>query len=491
MKRSAPIILAIILVLSLIPACDVLDAMAPTPTPAPTVEITQAPSTPAPTASPSPAATPTPIPTPSPTPQPTPTPMPKPKLSGTTGNYLILCETESQKPCFAEFVAYKQWSGYTVTVKSVEADVKPGAKTDASVAIQQYLKKMDKELSLEYVLLVGQPYKKESACPRHTGGIIPMRYLYPQPSNHNTRYVDGWYDYQNPDNNAYNTPTDLFYAFDFSWDYDKDGFAGEMNEVAKAAKKAKPKLLFKLGRIPFSEKGDITAVLDATAKYEQNRKKEPNALISSVIFGYPERKGSSAGDWSFYSNSLAKNLSAIGINSTTLFIQTGVLHSKYKSTYPLTQENFQTEAAKSYDFVYTIGTSATIWESDTNENQIRDGNDYMTEYEYLPEPGPGFTTGVYFMDGFATLEVETKRNSPRIQDYLKSGSACAAITTTREVGFNPDKPAPLPASLLFSKKSTGVAAEFYAAMLSMITTKNEMSAYVYCFIGDPSIKIKP
>ncbi len=486
MKKHRLLALAIVLILSLLPACDVLDAMAPTPTPAPTAEITQTPPTPEPTASPSP--TPSPMPTPDPTPTPTPAPMQK--LPGTTGNYLILCETEAQKPSLADFVAYKQWSGYTVTVKSVEADVKPGAKADASVAIQQYLKKMDKELSLEYVLLIGQPYEEKRACPQHTGGIIPMRYLYPHQSNHNTRYFDDWYDYQNPKKNAYNTPSDTYYAFDFAWDYDKDGFAGEMNEVAKAAKKAKPKLLFKLGRIPFSEKGDITAVLDATVKYEQNRKQQPNALITSTIFSYPERKGSGAADWAFYGNSLAKNLSSIGIKSTTLFIQTGVLHSKYESTYPLTPENFKSEAAKSYDFVYTIGTTTRIWERDTNKNKLCDDNT-VAEYDYLPEPGPGFTTGVYFMDGFATLKVETERNRPRIQDYLRNGSACAAIATTRETGFNPTKPAPLPASLLFSKKTTNVASEFYAAILSMITTKNEMSAYVYCYIGDPSIKIKP
>jgi hypothetical protein len=66
-----------------------------------------------------------------------------------------------------------------------------------------------------------------------------------------------------------------------------------------------------------------------------------------------------------------------------------------------------------------------------------------------------------------------------------------AIATTRETGFYPDAPAPKPANLMFSKKSTNVAGEFYAAIATILTSRDPIPAYVYSYIGDPSLKLKP
>lgn len=381
-----------------------------------------------------------------------------PKLSGTTGNYLILCETEAQKQSLAEFVAFKKWSGFTVTVKSVEADVKPVANTDASVAIQQYLKTMDKEMSLEYVLLIGTPYDAQSACPQHTGGIIPMRYLYSEPTNHKTNYSGGWYDYQNRDNDAYNTPTDIWYAFDFNWDYDADGYAGEADEIAKSVKHAKPEPLFLIGRIPFSDAQDIEAVLKATMHYELDKKSHSDALIGSI------------GEWNFYGNALAINLTKAKIVPTTIY-DGGEEPLKFECTYILTGHIFSKEIAEKYDFVYT--------------------SDDFERYNFYLDSETGVEIGLYFMDDTSSMMVEAECNNNHIQPFMENGEISAAIATTREVAFNPDKPSRRMASLLFSNETLCISREFYASVLSMILDNNVPEAYIYCYLGDPSMALKP
>lgn len=380
-----------------------------------------------------------------------------PKLPGTTGNYLILCETEAQKQCLAEFEAFKTLSGYTVTMKSVEADIKPAADTDVSEEIRKYLKKMDDDMSLEYVLLIGKPYENKLACPQHTGGIIPMHYLYYNPDNHNTKYNYDWYS----EEFAFNTPTDVYYAIDFDWDYDKDGFPGEIDEVVESAKQAKPKLLFLLGRIPFSEIKDIKTVLSSTIQYEVSQKSHSDALIASYGF------------WAYYGDALAKNFSNVKIEATTIFGKDGVEPCKYKYTYPLSPDVFDSEVKKKYDFVYTLGD--------------------IGKYSADPFSEKGIQAGICFLDSLATMKVEPGANNSRFtaQDLLKNGSACAVIATTREVGFNPENPAPRMASMLFSNKTYSIAGEFYAAIQSSIIDGSVVEAYINCYLGDPSIALKP
>ncbi len=380
-----------------------------------------------------------------------------PNLPGTTGNYLILCETETQKQSLAEFKTYKMLRGYTVTVKSVESDVKPKAGTDTSEAIRQYLKKMDQEMSLEYVLLVGSPFNSDTCCPQHTGGFIPMRYLYYNPDNHKTKYNYDWYSGEL----AFNTPSDVYYAFDFDWDYDKDGFPGEIDEQAESVKKAKPRLLFMLGRIPFSNVNDIKTVLSSTMQYEINRKNHSDALISSY------------GIWAYYGDALAKSFHNVKIEATTIFGNSYTEPSAYESTYPLSPDIFDHEVNKKYDFVYAFGDIA--------------------RYSDNPFSGKDAKAGICFLDNTATMEVEPEPNSSRItaQDLLRNGSACAVIATTREVGFNPENPAPRMASMLFSNKTYSIAGEFYDAIQSSIINGSVVEAYINCYLGDPSIALKP
>lgn len=372
-----------------------------------------------------------------------------PKLPGATGNYLILCETEAQKQYVADFAAFKILNGYTVTIKSMEADVRRKANADTSDEIRQYLKKMDKEMSLEYVLLVGTPFNEKTVCLQHTGGAIPMRYLYDNPANRDYSWYDG------KSNTVFKTATDIYYALDIDWDFDKDGFAGEMQEMAQYVESATPDWLFLLGRVPFSDAQSIKKVLDTTMKFEKTQKAHSDALIGSY------------GIWAYYSDALAKNLVNAKIEAVTLYGDDENGPCQYKSTYPLNPENFNREISKAYDFVYTMGD--------------------IENYSRTP-----FKAGILFLDSSETFEVKpSKYDKFTAMDVLANGSACAVIATTKEVGFNPTDPAPRLSSRLFSNKTLRISGEFYTAALSSIMAGDVLEAYVYCYLGDPSIALKP
>ena len=245
--------------------------------------------------------------------------------SGMTNNYLILTETEAQKATVQAFKAFKESKGYTVYVKSVEKDVAANSKVDAFTKIEQYLKNTDTALSLDYVLLIGDPYNKTKACPQNTGGVIPMRYLYIQDDNHNTRYNYDWYNYDNPSKNAFNTPSDFSYALDFDWDYDNDGYAGEFQEIKSAKLSKKIQTRFLLGRIPFSNLKDIQTVLENTIAFEKSQTENSqtensDVLIASGIIGYPEsKKFPLLSDGAYYANKLSDNLKKRQIENVTLY----------------------------------------------------------------------------------------------------------------------------------------------------------------------------
>ena len=374
-----------------------------------------------------------------------------PKLPGTTGNYLILCETEAQTKYLAEFAAFKTWSGYTVTVKSVEADVKSAAKADLCEAIRNYLKKMDNKLSLEYVLLVGNPHNAESRCPQHTGGVIPMRYMYSDSSNHNAIYGT-WFDTEG--NEAYNTPTDIYYAFDFNWDYDADGYGGELDEIADSVKQAEPKLLFLLGRIPFSDAKDIGTMLNATMQYELGQKAHSDALIESI------------GDYVYYGEALAENLDQAKIETTA--ICSNLDPYEFESVNPSGVDNLNQEINKKYDFAYTNN---------------------VFPFELVPDKG--IPIGVLFMDSPTSMEVEPCNDIVYVQDFLVNGAISAAIATTREISYDPNHSEPRMTSLLFSGGTLCVSREFYTAMQTLIVGGNVPDAYIYCYLGDPSITLNP
>jgi len=415
--------------------------------------------------------------------------------SGMTNNYLILTETEAQKATIQTFKAFKESKGYTVYVKSVEKDVSVNSKLDAFTRIEQYLKNTDSILSLDYVLLIGDPYNKTKACPQNTGGVIPMRYLYLNDDNHNTRYNYDWYNYDDPSKNAFNTPSDFSYALDFDWDYDKDGFAGEFQELKQAKMLKKMQIRFLLGRIPFSNLKDIGQVLENTIAFEKSQTENSIVLIASGILGYPEtKKFSLLSDGAYYANMLSENLKKREIENVTLYEQGGLMPTSYSSTYPLTVKKFNDELNKHYELTYVFGHGGYtmhLWEKDLNKSGYCESE--YSEYDILSMPTQGLLTGFLYLDGCHTMRVETDTDSAgtrHFQDLLKNGMTCSGVATTRDSGLNPNEPIARTVNYMFQNQSVILSQEFYRSIQRLITEEVQMGdAYIYVYLGDPSLRL--
>ncbi len=415
-----------------------------------------------------------------------------------TKNYLILLESETQRESVQKFKAFKESKGFIVTVKSVETDIQVNSNQEATDTIKQYLNKLDEALSLDYVLFIGDPYNKERACPQNTGGIISMKYMYFNDHNHNTRYNYDYYDYNDATQNAFNTPSDIYYTFDFKWDFDMDGFAGEYEDVLRAKDQAeKLELRFLLGRIPFSDNENIEKVLDSTIAYENAQKEHSDVLIASGIISYPEsEKYDYIADGAYYANLLSENLNTSQIKNITLYEKDGLIPSEYECTYPLNVVNFNKEFKKSYDMTYTFGHAGSVmffWDNDVNNNGYCDED--FDSYDIFEMPTQGLKTGFLFFDGCHTMQVETDTDEKEVkhfQDFLSNGVTSAGIATTRESTISPTEPQKRIVNYMFQNSSVIVSQEFYISMQRLIIDEiNLMDAYIYCYLGDPSLQLKP
>ena len=150
------------------------------------------------------------------------------------------------------FVAWKESLGYRVKIVTTTNSLitgQPGL--DIQQKIRNFLRASYGPWGIRYVLIVG---KHET---------LPMRYCYPDPSDHSS---NPYYPY------AYggSVPTDHYYA-DLSdpdaasWDSDGDGYPGEYGED-------NPDFLAEVsvGRIPTSNGSRVTYTLDKIVRFEQD-----------------------------------------------------------------------------------------------------------------------------------------------------------------------------------------------------------------------------
>jgi len=143
-----------------------------------------------------------------------------------------------------DFVAHKQAYGYDVHVIT-EAQFGGGTGDAAANNIRAWLKANYAGLSLQYVLLVGDP--------RPSTGAVPMKMTWPR---HNDP------DYQE-------APSDYFYAdLTGNWDKDGDGYYGEWSDdFGTGGVDRHAEVL--VGRIPYyGSIGDLDAILQKLIDYE-------------------------------------------------------------------------------------------------------------------------------------------------------------------------------------------------------------------------------
>jgi hypothetical protein len=170
-----------------------------------------------------------------------------------TYDYVIIT-TSTLAPAVtsSNFVTWKTSLGYSMRIvltTDPEITGQPGG--DLAEQIRNFLRAYYAVWGIEYVLMVGDYV------------TVPMRYCYPDPTNHtNTAGTPG--------GSGGEVPTDYYYADlsapdALSWDSDGDGYYGEYGEDTPDFM---PEVY--VGRIPINTTGRITQTLDKIVTFEQD-----------------------------------------------------------------------------------------------------------------------------------------------------------------------------------------------------------------------------
>lgn len=163
------------------------------------------------------------------------------------------------------FVEWKDIIGYHVKIVNItDVEIASQAGDDLPEKIRNFLRLYYQNWGIDYVLIVGNH------------ATIPMRYCYPDPTNHRFDIFD-W--------TSGEVPTDYYYA-DLSssdaesWDLDNDGYYGEYGQDMPDFF---PEVY--VGRIPINDLSRITYTLDKIVTFEQDTGTwKKNALHAGAFF---------------------------------------------------------------------------------------------------------------------------------------------------------------------------------------------------------------
>jgi hypothetical protein len=192
-----------------------------------------------------------------------------PLLQENIHNYIIITTTNiAAAISSSDFLTWKQILGYTIKIINItdpEITSQPGH--DLAEQIRNFLRANYLDWGIDYVLIIGD------------SATIPMRYCYPDPTNHqNTAGTPG--------GNGGEVPTDYYYvdlsnADDESWDYDGDGFYGEYRQDH-------PDFLPEIfvGRIPINDLSRIQYTLEKTIAFEQDTSEWKTHALHAGAFYY-------------------------------------------------------------------------------------------------------------------------------------------------------------------------------------------------------------
>jgi hypothetical protein len=191
-----------------------------------------------------------------------------------TYDYLIITtENLYNAITTSTFIGWKTLIGYNVKIVNItDNEISSQTGNDLSEKIRNFLRSYYQNWGIEYVLIVGNH------------ATIPMRYCYPDPTNHRFDI----FDYTSGE-----VPTDYYYADltnsdSDSWDSDGDGYYGEYGQDAPDFF---PEVY--VGRIPTNVKSRITYALDKTVTFEQDTGDwKENALHAGAFFYFTNEGGS-------------------------------------------------------------------------------------------------------------------------------------------------------------------------------------------------------
>ncbi len=411
-------------------------------------------------------------------------------------NYLIITTEDLISAISASsFIQWKESIGCNIKiVKISDSEINDQQGDDLPAKIRNFLRQYYPIWGIEYVLIVGDH------------DTIPMRYCYPDPTNHkNTAGTVG--------GNGGDVPTDYYYADlsypdDESWDSDGDGFYGEFGEDEPDFQAE-----VSIGRIPTSLPSRITYALDKTVSFEQDTGSWKNSALQGGAFWYftnENNNGRDAYDGATCMNEIEVNLMQ-GWNVNHYSEQDGLEKSVFN--WPaLTEDAFAGDWRDGQFSVvnwgahgWSTGASNKIWSWDDGDG-VPEGNEvewrrFISSFSNLDDDYPAIVFGISCVinypesnqDGNIGIDLLTKPSY---------GAAVGVVASTRSPYGTSGWPDNLGGAesqcyefnrfMIVEKETVGDA--FYKAMY-FCTSNYGWSSWGeynnnYCFnlYGDPSLK---
>lgn len=187
--------------------------------------------------------------------------------------YLIITSTNHYNAITSSsFIEWKTTLGYNPKIINVtDNEITSQSGIDLAEQIRNFLREIYLPWDVKYVLFVGD-YQ-----------IVPMRYCYPDPTNHQFNPFDMF---------SGEVPTDYYYADlsssdSESWDSDGDGYHGEFGQD-------NPDFLTEIsvGRIPTNNPSRITYSLNKIVSFEQDTGEwKQHALHAGAFFYFTKELG--------------------------------------------------------------------------------------------------------------------------------------------------------------------------------------------------------
>ena len=297
----------------------------------------------------------------------------------TTGDLLSSITT-------SDFLDWKASLGYNVRIvltTDTEITSQPGL--DFAEQIRNFLRSSYMPWGIEYVLLVGDYV------------TIPMRYCYPDPTNHRFDPFD-W--------TSGEVPTDYYYA-DLSssdaesWDLDGDVYYGEYGEDS-------PDFLAEVyvARIPTNDLSRITYALDKIVTFEQDTADWKNHALHAAAFFYFTNEGHSGdpamdgGDLSYYIEQDIMDGWTISHYSEQAGLETSVYDWPALSEIAFISDwrTGQYAVVNWQGHGWTDGAARKVWSWDDGDG-VPEGNEiswpyFITMYSNLDDDYPSIVTAV-------------------------------------------------------------------------------------------------
>jgi len=223
---------------------------------------------------------------------------------------------ESVREAVTAYALWKSCFGWDVSYFSLEEIESEWAGPDRIDNIRRFLTDHGHVFSPQYLMLIGSVTD------------IPMKKVYPDPGNHSESGA---------------VLTDACLASPgIAWDADQDGFAGEANEDIQGYI---PDI--HVGRIPWSDAGTVTAILDRIMSYEKDQGMwKKRGLLAGAINNFGDENYSSVMSLTTDGAALMDQLKhhVFGESESVLLAETqGVETTVYDSDMALNRTNLWTE----------------------------------------------------------------------------------------------------------------------------------------------------